>query len=87
VEKANRTIFYLHVSSWITRDLDTKKRGGGILTERLFAVSLSGLSEHLDEAFSSVVAMNGGLGMTEDRWCHIRHISENPHMARFGYLS
>lgn len=74
-----------HISSWQSRDCDNKKYGGAVLAGSL-AFSFSGLSEHVDEAFSATVARRVSNGMTLKRWQNIQRISANPHMGKFGCL-
>jgi hypothetical protein len=74
-------------SSWQTRDFDNKKYGGAVRTKDGFIISFSGLSEHLDEAFSALIAHRMALGMGMWPWADIKRISNNPHMAEApGYI-
>ena len=86
-EGAKRLLEYLeHVSSWQSRDFDSKKYGGAIRSDNL-VISFAGLSEHLNEAFSSIVAWQMLPGMSLVRWTEIQTVSRNIYMNKFGLIS
>ncbi len=60
LEKAIRVYCSDEKSSWVTRDWDEERYGGGIRAGR-YAIAFSGLSEKDDEAVVTITSKNLGL--------------------------
>ena len=86
-EKAKRLMENGHISSWQSRDPDTKKYGGGVRTDNDVIFSFSGLTEHLDEALTAAVASLTKARLSPERWAEISEISRNPYMNNYGRIA
>ena len=72
------------ISSWQTREPESKKYGGAVTATDGSSYGFSGLSEHWDEAVSAATAkIIDPSSMPESRIAEIAEISKNPHIVEF----